>query len=220
MLIKPLLSDYYGRVFSLSLVVMEKKIYQMEQKIIEYISKYVPLLDEEKSSILRELSYKTFKKGTHLLKEGQISKECYFNIQGLVRQYEIVDGEEKSTDFYSEGEALVAFESASRQVPCNFSWICEEDTTVVIGRLDGIEAAYVKNPKLEKMSRLFINQEFGKYQTLSASLITLNPEQRYLQLIDKRPDLIKRVAQYHLASYLGIKPETLSRIRKRIAGKF
>lgn len=69
------------------------------------------------------------------------------------------------------------------------------------------------------MSGLFINQEFGKYQNLSSSFITLNPEQRYLQLLEKRPDLINRVPQYHLASYLGIKPETLSRIRKRIYHK-
>ncbi|MDO1449737.1 Crp/Fnr family transcriptional regulator [Rhodocytophaga aerolata] len=198
---------------------MKKKAYYMEQKILEYISTYVPLTQEEKSSILKEVPYKTFKKGTHLLQEGQISKECYFTIQGLIRQYELIEGEEKSTYFYSEGEAIVAFESASKQVPCKFSWICEEDTTVVIGRLDGIEAAYAKNPKLEKMSRLFINQQFGKYQDVSTSFITLDPEQRYLQLVEKRPDLLKRVAQYHLASYLGIKPETLSRIRKRIAKK-
>lgn len=191
----------------------------MEQKILEYISKYVSLTEEEIASILKELSYKTFKKGTHLLRQGQISKECYFNIQGLVRQYEVVDGEEKTTYFYTEGDAIVAFDSAAKNAPCHFNWICEEETTLVIGRLDSIEEAYSKNPKLEKMSGLFISQEFGKYQNLSSSFITLNPERRYLQLLEKRPDLISRVPQYHLASYLGIKPETLSRIRKRISEK-
>lgn len=191
----------------------------MEQKILEYISKYVPLTEEERVSILKEVPYKTFKKGTHILKQGQISKACYFNIQGLVRQYEIVDGEEKTTDFYSEEEAIVAFESASKKIPCNFNWVCEEDTTLVIGRLDKIGEAYTKNPKLNKMSHLFISQKFEKYQNSSAAFITLNPEQRYLQLLEKRPDLINRVPQYHLASYLGIKPETLSRIRKRMYKK-
>lgn len=191
----------------------------MEQKILEYISKYVPLTEEERISILKEVPYKTFKRGTHLLRQGQISKECYFNIQGLVRQYEIIDGKKKTTYFYSEGEAIVAFDSASKKLPCNFNWICEEDTTLVIGRLDRIGEAYAKNPKLDRMSGLFISQEFGKYQNLSSSFITLNPEQRYLQLLEKRPDLINRVPQYHLASYLGIKPETLSRIRKRIYRK-
>ncbi|WP_345162413.1 Crp/Fnr family transcriptional regulator, partial [Pontibacter saemangeumensis] len=135
------------------------------------------------------------------------------------RQYEIINGEEKSTYFYSEGEAIVAFDSASKNAPCTFSWFCEEDTTLVIGRLDRIEGAYAENPKLEKMSGLFMSREFGKYQNLSSYFITLSPEKRYLQLMEERPDLINRVPQYHLASYLGIKPETLSRIRKRISGK-
>lgn len=189
----------------------------MEQKILEYISKYVSLTEEEKESILKDILYKTYKKGTHLLTKGQISRECYFNIQGLVRQYEIIEGEEKTTYFYSEGEAIVAFDSASKNIPCDFNWICEEDTTLVIGRLDKIDEAYSKNPKLEKMSSLFIGQEFGKYQNLSTSLITLSPEKRYLKLLETRPDLLKRVPQYHLASYLGVKPETLSRIRKRVS---
>ena len=105
---------------------------RMEQKILEYISKYVPLTEEEKKSILQEVPFKTFKKGTHILRQGQISKECYFNIQGLVRQYEIIDGDEKTTYFYPEGEAIVAFDSASKKIPCVFNWICEEDTTLVL----------------------------------------------------------------------------------------
>nr|WKN37428.1 Crp/Fnr family transcriptional regulator [Tunicatimonas sp. TK19036] len=191
----------------------------MEEKILEYIAKYVPLTAEEQASILKDVPYKTFKKGTYILKQGQISKECYFNIQGLVRQYELIEGEEKTTYFYSEGEAIVAFESAAKEIPCQYNWVCEEDTVLVIGRIDGIEDAYNRNPKLEVMSKLFIGQEFGKYQDLSSSLITLSPEQRYLRLLEKRPDLLNRVAQYHIASYLGIKPETLSRIRKRIIAK-
>jgi CRP-like cAMP-binding protein len=189
----------------------------MEQLILAYISKYVSLTETERVSILKELPYQTFKKGAHLLREGQVSKECYFNIQGLVRQYVIADGEERTTDFYSEGEAIVAFDSAAKLIPCEFNWICEEETTLVIGRLDKMGEAYAKNPVLEKMSAHFIRQEFGKYQNLSSSFITLNPEQRYLQLLEKRPDLMNRVPQYHLASYLGIQPETLSRIRKRIS---
>ena len=195
---------------------MEKNT-ELEQKILAYISKYVSLTEEEQVSVLEEVPYQTFSKGTHLLRQGQISRECYFNVQGRVRQYEIIEGEEKSTDFYLEGDAIVAFDSAAKRIPCDFNWICEEDTILVIGRLDRIEDAYAKNPKLEKMSGLFIRREFGKYQNLGSSLITLKPEKRYVQLLEQRPELVGRIPQYHLASYLGIKPETLSRIRKRIA---
>lgn len=191
----------------------------MEDKILEYITKYIALTEEEKVAILKDLPYRTFGKGEHILRQGQICYECYFTIEGLVRQYELVDGEERTTDFYTEGDAIVAFDSAAKKIPCQFSWVCEEDTTLVIGRLDKTEEIYSRNPKLEKMSGLFISQEFGKYQRLSASFITLSPEERYLQLLDSRPDLANRVPQYHLASYLGIKPETLSRIRKRLSRK-
>ena len=189
----------------------------IEQKILDYLQKYVALTEEEKSIIIQALPYKTFAKGSYLLRQGAVSKECFFNVQGLVRQYETIDGEEKTTDFYTEGDAIVAFESGAKNIPCTFSWVCEEETTVVIGRLDKIDDAYAQHPKLEKMSALFINQEFGKYQNLNSMLITLSPEQRYLHMQEKQPELISRVPQYHLASYLGIKPETLSRIRKRIA---
>ena len=88
-----------------------------------------------------------------------------------------------------------------------------------LGKLEKIEESFTKNPKLEKMSGLFISREFGKYQDLSSSFITLSPEKRYLQLLEKRPTLVNRVPQYQLASYLGIKPETLSRIRNRLSKK-
>ena len=189
----------------------------MEEKILEILEKYVELNDEEKESILQQTPYESFKKGTYLLKEGQISYACFFNLQGLVRQYEIIDGEERTTWFYTEGEALVAFESASKQSPCRFNWVCEEDTILVVGRFDRMEETYAQNPKLETMSRLFIGHDFGKYQDLTSSFITLSPEERYLLLREKRPDLLNRVPQYHIASYLGIKPETLSRIRKRLS---
>ena len=189
----------------------------VEQKILNYLEKYVTLTEEEKSEIIQALPYKTFEKGSHLLRQGAVSKECFFNVQGLVRQYEIIDGEEKTTDFYTEGDAIVAFDSAAKNLPCTFSWVCEEETTLVIGRLDKIDEVYAQHPKLEKMSALFINQEFGKYQNLNSMLITLSPEKRYLHMLETQPDLIHRVPQYHLASFLGIKPETLSRIRKRIS---
>jgi len=191
----------------------------IEQKILKYLEKYVSLTEDEKLTIIQVLPYQTFEKGTHLLRQGAVSKECFFNVQGLVRQYQTIDGEEKTTDFYTEGDAIVAFDSAAKKTPSNFSWVCEEETTLVIGRLDKIDDVYAQHPKLEKMSALFINQEFGRYQNLSSIWITLNPEQRYLHVLEKRPDLVNRVPQYHLASFLGIKPETLSRIRKRISDR-
>jgi CRP-like cAMP-binding protein len=195
------------------------RVMQMEQIILEYISKYVDLTPDEERSILKEVPFQTFPKGTHILKQGEVSKACYFNIRGLVREYETFEDEEVTTYFYTEGEAIVAFESASKKIPTEVNWICEEETTLVVGQFDRIDGAYARNPKLEKMSALFVSENFGKYKELSRSFIALTPEQRYLKLLEHRRELIQRVTQYHLASYLGIKPETLSRIRRRLAGR-
>lgn len=192
---------------------------QMEQIILEYISKYVDLTPDEERSILKEVPFQTSPKGTHILKQGEVSKACYFNIRGLVREYETFEDEEVTTYFYTEGEAIVAFESASKKIPTEVNWICEEETTLVVGQFDRIDGAYARNPKLEKMSALFVSENFGTYKELSRSFIALTPEQRYLKLLEHRRELIQRVTQYHLASYLGIKPETLSRIRRRLAGR-
>lgn len=191
----------------------------MEKLILEYISRYVTLTAKEKIAILKEVPYQTFPKGTHILRQGEVAKACYFNIKGLIREYELIDGEERTTCFYTEGEAIVDFENAASKQPSGLNWVCEEDTVLVIGQFDRIDGAYERNPKLEKMSALFVSSNFGKYKELSRSFITMTPEQRYLKLLEQRRDLIQRVTQYHLASYLGIKPETLSRIRKRLAQK-
>lgn len=74
-------------------------------------------------------------------------------------------------------------------------------------------------PKLESICRVETEKKLGEYQEQLASFITSTPEERYLNLMNTRPQLINRVPQYQLASYLGIKPESLSRIQKRILQK-
>lgn len=191
----------------------------MEEEIINYISRFVDLEENEAREMARAIPHKSIKKGEYLLKEGEISTECYFVMKGLVRQYETIDGDEKTTYFYTEEEALVAFESANEQKPCQFSWVCEEDTAVVIGRFNELDDFYEKHPKMEAFARKFIGFDFGRYQELISSFVTLTPTERYLHLLDKRPGLANRVPQYQLASFLGIKPETLSRIRKKLASQ-
>jgi CRP-like cAMP-binding protein len=74
-------------------------------------------------------------------------------------------------------------------------------------------------PKLELLARLVMEEELSIYQEIIASLITLSPQERYNKLIKKDPKLVQRIPQYYLATYLGITPESLSRIRKRIKEK-
>lgn len=97
--------------------------------------------------------------------------------------------------------------------------ICIEDTTVVVGNEQKAQELFKKFPRLEQISRMVIEAAFAEQQQLTTSYLTDKPEQRYLNLLKSRPDIFQRVAQYHIATYIGVKPESLSRIRRKLHHK-
>lgn len=191
----------------------------MQNKLIEYFSRFMPLSAEETEAITASMNIQTYKEGTILLKEGQISTECYFVLEGCVRQYYIIDGEEITNNFFTEEQWVVSLKSFSQQVPADHYFACSEDTTLVVGNEQKENALYRNFPKFETISRKVMEKGLSEQQELMASYVTDTPEQRYLNLLKSRPELIQRVPQYQLASYIGVKPESLSRIRKRLSLK-
>lgn len=187
-----------------------------EEEIIKYISKFAPLSDTEIRGILDSMNVRTFKKGALLVKEGQVADLCFFILKGCVRQYYLVDGEEKTTNFYTEGQPIAPYEGTFKRKPARFYLSCVEETIASVGSAEDEARLFKLFPHFEAIARVAVEEELGKNQEKLASYIINTPEERYLQLMETRPDLIDRVPQYHLASYLGIKPESLSRIRKRI----
>ena len=149
------------------------------------------------------------------MREGQIARNAYYVISGCIREYELVDGEEKTTAFYTEGRSAINFNSLSQQVPSKVYFICSEPTTVAILNTDKEKELYLKHPRFETFCRIGIEQMIGAKHSQLNEFITMKPRERYEKLQQERPDLLNRVPQYQIASYLGIKPETLSRIRKR-----
>jgi len=94
-----------------------------------------------------------------------------------------------------------------------------EDTQVAILNVDKEQDLYQQFPRFESFCRTGMEKMLGEKQNQLVEYIALKPEQRYRKLQAERPELINRVPQYTIASYLGIKPETLSRIRSRMAAK-
>lgn len=189
----------------------------MENDIVAFVSRYMPLSNEEEK-VLRELiPVQTYKKGTVLLKEGDVATECYFTIKGCVRLYYMVDGDERTTFFYTEDDAIASLNSYLNKVPANHYLSCVEDTTLAVLTYENETELYRKFPKFESLCRVSVEADFGKQQELLAAYITSSPEERYLSLLKTNPQLLQRVPQYHIASYLGVKPESLSRIRKRVS---
>jgi len=187
----------------------------MENEILKYLSKYIPITDELEEEISRIEFIKCYNKGTILLKEGNVSNECYFIIKGCIRSFYIIDGEEKTTEFYTEEQAVVPSVYGNK-IPSKYYLECIEDTIAGVGTPELETEMYQKFPQIESLNRALGEAIMAKQQEMFAEFKMASPEERYLALLKNRPDLILRVPQHQIASYLGIKPESLSRIRKRI----
>lgn len=188
-------------------------------KISDFIANEMTVTEKEADTLNECIPIFQYPKGTILLKEGQVSRESYFTIKGCVRSYYLVEGEERTTTFYTEGSSIASLTSYLSKKPATHYLSCVEDSTLAVLSFDREQELYKKHPKFEALCRHSIEEEFGKQQELLANFLTKSPEERYLHLQETRPDLLIRVPQYHLATYLGVKPESLSRIRKRLASK-
>lgn len=190
----------------------------MQDKLFDFISKYISLTEEEKNVLLSLDLFHSLKKGTILLNEGQKSQESYFVLKGCIRVYYVIEGEEKTTAFYTEMEGLTP-PCVISQTPSDYFVGCVEDCMLLISTASMSQEVNSKFPKFETMCRIFSEELLAKERIDFDEFKTSSPEQRYLNLLQKRPDLAQRVPQHQLASYLGIKPQSLSRLRARILEK-
>ena len=190
----------------------------MENIIFDFISKYITLSEEEKKEFILLNTFKSYKKGTVLLREGDFSNESYFILKGCLRIYYLVDGEEKTTEFYTEVEGINPHCVVDKK-PSNYYIACVEDCILTVGNPEMEDTMFEKFPKFEILFRKLSEELLVKQQINFDEFKTSSPEQRYLNLLQNRPDLIQRVPQHQLASFLGIKPQSLSRLRARILEK-
>lgn len=190
----------------------------MQDLLFDFIAKYIIITEEEKNALLSLNLFHSVKKGTVLLKQGQKSEGNYFVLKGCIRVYYIIDGEEKTTAFYTEMEGLTP-PCVISKAPSDYFISCVEDSIILISNEDMSAEVNSKFPKFEMMCRMLSEELLAKKQIDFDEFKTSSPEQRYLNLIKKRPDLIQRVPQHQLASYLGITPQSLSRLRARIVEK-
>lgn len=190
----------------------------MQDILFEFISKYISLTQEEKEVIVSLNIFRSVKKGTILLEEGQKSQDSYFVLKGCIRKYYVLDGEEKTTAFYTEMDACTP-NCVISKTASEYYISCLEDTILTVTNSDMEVEVNRKFPKFETMCRILSEQLLAKQQIDFDAFKTSSPEQRYLNLIQNRPDLLQRVPQHQLASYLGIKPQSLSRLRARILEK-
>lgn len=190
----------------------------MQQKLFAFIAKYMTLTEEEKSVIGALEIFRSVKKGTVLLNAGERSRNSYFVLEGCLRTYYVVDGEERTTSFYTELEALTPPCVVSR-TPSDYYISCVEDTILTVSDADLEVDMNSRFPRFESLCKVLSEELLAKERVDFDAFKTSSPEERYLSLLRTRPDLVRRVPQHQLASYLGIKPQSLSRLRARLIEK-
>jgi len=186
------------------------------EELIHYFSRYLKLTEAEKEALHTQVRVQSFSKGQLLLEKGDVSTAFFFIIKGCVRLYYTVEGEEITSIFYLENQMVSSYKSYIRQEPATHSLQCIEDAEIAV--FDQKTAYYflAHFPRFEALARMIMEDELALYQDSLASFVIHKPEQRYLHLLETQPELIARVPQHALARLIGVTPESLSRIRKRL----
>lgn len=188
------------------------------ESLLNAIRNYVPLSSNDEAIIHGLFHKKIYKKGEHLLEAGNICRYIIFIDTGLVRYYINNDGEEKTNYFNKENEFVCNYMSFLPQIPSNVNIQALEPTTVYAISFNDMQEFYASVEHGERFGRLGIEDVFINVISQVVSLYTDPPDLRYSKFISRFADIGQRIPQYYIASYVGIKPQSLSRIRKRIAG--
>lgn len=186
--------------------------------MLDHIGKYMTLTKEEEQAIAELDLFRSYPKGEVLLKEGQYSDQSYFVLKGCIRCYYMVDGEEKTTAFYTESEALSPV-CVTDNRPSAYYVACVEDSIVAVSNQAMEQDVFERFPRFQELCRLLSEDLLAQDRATHDDFKISTPEQRYLKLLETRPELFQRVPQYQMASYLGITPQSLSRMRKRLSSK-
>ncbi|OHE76585.1 MAG: cyclic nucleotide-binding protein [Treponema sp. RIFOXYC1_FULL_61_9] len=188
----------------------------MSFELVSYLSRYIPISEDLENIFMKSSFVQNFPKGTVLLREGDRIERAYFVLKGCIRSFIHKNGEDKTIDFFIEEEAVLPM-GYGRAVVSEHFLECLEDTVAVTGTADQEEKMLSEYPQLKAVCLAMSEIMAEKLQENLARYKTSTPEERYRDLMEKRPDLLQRIPQYQIASYLGVKPESLSRIRKRLS---
>lgn len=184
----------------------------------KFLKEKVALSDSEILMLTASLSSKTYRKGDFLLHAGEVCAYAFFVEKGLLRSFTTDEtGKEHIIQFGPENWFVTDRSSAYFNEPSDFAIEAIEDTTVVLIDAAFISQASVKYPSFMHFNEKALQSHIRQLQKRINLLLSATAEKRYLDFIRLYPDLTLRVPQWMIASYLGITPESLSRVRKELA---
>ncbi|MCD6013359.1 MAG: transcriptional regulator, Crp/Fnr family [Flavipsychrobacter sp.] len=189
------------------------------EKLKAFYTQLFPITEESWEVTRRVLTVRSYRKGDFLVREGDVCNYVSFINNGLIRVYYLVDGKEKIVRFSNEINYVSDYESFLTRRPALTFVQAMEDTEVVDISYPDLQMLYQKVPEANVLGRMIAEQLFIFMCNSNRAGIKESISERYTNLIAQQPWLLQRVPQYMIASYMGITPEALSRVRSRIQKK-
>jgi len=187
----------------------------MTAELKKFISEYVQLPTEEMDDILSKFKKKTIKKNEFVLQEGETCKDLIFVQKGCLRLYYLQDDFEVSVWFALKHSSAIEIYSFISETPTNYFLQAIEDTEILYLPKTALNKLYETHPKMQEMMRKFWEDVILHLLQRFTALQRDSAEQRYLDLLNK-PELLQTIPQKYLASFIGVTPTSLSRIKKNI----
>lgn len=188
----------------------------MHAQLQSHLSKLIELNATEAEAFSKAFTFRKLKRKEILLHEGEVCKYTAFILKGCLRYFYNVEGQEHTGQFFFENSWYTDYESFLAEKPSKQNIEALEKTEILLLQKKDLEKLYETYPKFERFGRLMAENAYLGVRKKNENLVNLSPEDRYLKLVKERPKVIERVAQHYIASFLGIQPQSLSRIRKRI----
>lgn len=185
-----------------------------------YYQSLIPQLTEEAWAKLQEkFTFQYLKKGDFLTRSGEVCRQVSFINKGLLRMFYVIDGKEICTGFQKENEYLAEYASFLTQQPSTSNIDALEDCELINLSYEDMQLLYNEEPVFQIFGRKIAEMLFIMISSQTNALLTLTPEERYRNVVQDHSFIIQRVPQYMIASYIGITPEHLSRLRKKMTSK-
>jgi len=179
----------------------------------QFVSGYVALTPEDFSLLAEKITVRSFDKREMLLRPGEVEQYMNFVIKGLARMYFYKGRSEVILNLAKEKELISASSSFLSGAPSNYYIETLEPTTLLSITRDDLERVYRQNSRIERLGREMTTHFVLEKEEWEHACMRLDTRERFLQFVERNPEMVQRVPQKYLASYLNMKPETFSRLK-------
>ena len=191
----------------------------MTEQFFTYTDKFVNFAQADKELLASALTFRQVNSKTELVSYDKRTSELFFLLKGCLRKFYVKDGEQITIYITTENSFIGAFDSFITGMPSKETIETLEPTELLVINKKDLDRLYKEIPLMNEFVRKTLEQTLIQFQQALTSFILDSPEERYTKLLSQNPEILQRVPQHMLATYLGITATSLSRIRKRMSGK-